>query len=153
MGKTIGCLWIVVLRFCCEYHLTEVTAFRNFGLAYSTAFSVTNRAPFDKRSFVVEKPGLEKQVRRGIQSYEVMARMVARVNLQIVMTVFTCWCNVITLSCNRPHYGFEQPGNRKPQFCTFQFLTKKLYKQWKQGVLSSMQTSLLYGIFLRHFYF
>ena len=74
----------VVLAFCCVYHLTEVTAFRNFALVCSTVFSVTNRASFGARTFVIDESRSEKQARRGVQIYKstvVNAGTIARVNL------------------------------------------------------------------------
>ena len=62
----------VVLTFCCVHHLTEVTAFRNFTLVCSTVFSVTNRASFGARTFVIDEFSLEKQARRGVQIYKVL---------------------------------------------------------------------------------
>jgi len=61
----------VVLTFCCAHHLTDVTAFRNFALACSTVVSVTNRASFGARAFVIDESSSEKQARRGVQIYKV----------------------------------------------------------------------------------
>jgi len=52
--------------------MTEVTAFRNFSLVCSTVFSVTNKALFDARTFVIDESSLEKQARRGVQIYKVL---------------------------------------------------------------------------------
>jgi len=62
----------VVLTFCCARHLKEVTAFRNFALVCSTVFSVTNRASFGARTFVIDESSSEKQARRGVQIYKVL---------------------------------------------------------------------------------
>ena len=55
----------VVLTFCCVHHLTEVTAFRNSPLVCSTVFSVTNRASFDAKTFVITS--LVRRSRRGAE--------------------------------------------------------------------------------------
>ena len=52
------------------HHLTEVTAFRNFSLVCSAVFSVTNRASFGARTFVIDESSSEKQARRGVQIYK-----------------------------------------------------------------------------------
>jgi len=52
--KCCCCLWAMVLTFCCVHHLTEVTTFRNFALVCSTVFSVTNRASFHTKAFVID---------------------------------------------------------------------------------------------------
>ena len=67
--------------------MTEVKAFREFALVCSTVFSVTNRASFDARTFVIDESTSEKQARRGLQTLNqstvVNAGTNARVNLQL----------------------------------------------------------------------
>jgi len=67
--------------------MTEVKAFRKFALVCSTVFSVTNRASFGARTFVIDESSSEKQARRGVQTLNqstvVNAGTNARVNLQL----------------------------------------------------------------------
>ena len=70
-GESAVVLAVVLNVLLCN-HLTEVTAFRNFALVCSTVFSVTNRASFGARTFVIDETSSEKQARRGVQIYKVL---------------------------------------------------------------------------------